>query len=210
MKLESTPHINEQFKKQKDMKNLILTAVTTALVLTSCNPKAETKNKEITEKTEFNANVDIATEMVSETEIKTTIKTSFPENTSFTITASRDYKRKNSNEQYAADLYYSFSSIVKNGQIIFTFNPLDKSWIDKYEAIRKQNGEFDKTLTQIDKKSIKDTIEVSVLFTPKGKQPQNVVKIIGVNGENLNGEGVETNDGGFKVYDKKIKFYSKF
>ena len=100
---------------------------------------------------------------------------------------------------------------MKDGQVSFTFNPLDKGWIDEYEALRKQNWSFDKSMTEIDKKSIKDTIEISVLFTPKGKQPENVVKIIGANGENLNGAEVQTNNNvGFKFYDKKIKFYSKF
>lgn len=209
--LTDNPPINGQIKKNKKMKNLILTMTAIGLLLTSCNQTTQTKNEEITETAPFNANVDITTEKVSASEIKATVKTNFPENTSLTITASRDYKRKNNNEQYAADLYYSFSSIVKDGQVSFTFNPLDKGWIDEYEALRKQNGSFDKSMTEIDKKSIKDTIEISVLFTPKGKQPENVVKIIGANGENLNGAEVQTNNNvGFKFYDKKIKFYSKF
>ncbi|MFZ4522985.1 MAG: hypothetical protein ACOYNC_14845 [Bacteroidales bacterium] len=187
------------------MKNLILTVIVASLVLPSCNQVAKTA-----EKTEFNASVDISTVKVSETEINTSIKTNFPDSTSLIITATREYKRKNNNEQYAADLYYSFTSIVKNGQISFSFNPLDKSWIEAYEALRKQNGEFDKKLTEIDKTTIKDTIEISVLFTPKGKQPVSVIKLIGANGENLNGADVEANNGGFKVYDKKIKFYNKF
>lgn len=192
------------------MKNLILTAITAVLLLTSCNQNAETKNEVATEKIAFTPNVDITTENTSGNEIKVTIKTNFPENTSLTITASRDYKRKDSDEQYAADLYYSFSSIVKDGQINFNFNPNNNSWIDEYEELRKQIGEFDKTMTEINRKSIKDTIEISVLYTPKGKQPENVVNVLGVNGENLNGEEVETNNRGFKVYNKKIKFYNKF
>lgn len=192
------------------MKNLILTAITAVLLLTSCNQNAETKNEVATEKIAFTPNVDITTENTSGNEIKATIKTNFPENTSLTITASRDYKRKDRDEQYAADLYYSFSSIVKDGQITFNFNPNNNSWIDEYEVLRKQNGEFDKTLTEINRKSIKDTIEITVLFTPKGKQPESVINVLGANGENLNGDEVETNNGGFKVYDKKIKIYHKF
>lgn len=191
------------------MRNLILTALTTTFLLTSCNPKTETKNEEVTETTEFNANVDITTEKISETDIKTIIKTNFPENTSLIITASRDYKRKNRDEQYAAQLYYSFSSIVKDGQISFNFNPSDNGWVSEYEALRKQNGSFDNTLTEIDKKSIKDSIEISVLFTPKGKQPENVIKAIGINGEKLKGENVEAVSD-FKTYENKIKFYHKF
>jgi hypothetical protein len=192
------------------MKNLILTATTAILLLTSCNQNAETKNENAIEKVAFTPKVDITTENTSDNEIKATIKTNFPENTSLTITASRDYKRKERDEQYAADLYYSYSSIVKNGQVTFNFNPNDNSWIEKYEELRKQNGEFDKTLTEINRKSIKDTIEINVLFTPKGKQPESVINVLGANGDNLNGDEVETNNGGFKIYDKKIKFYHKF
>jgi ABC-type oligopeptide transport system substrate-binding subunit len=189
---------------------LIITVVTAGLLLTACNSKTESKTEEISEKNEFNPNIDISTETVSETEIKTTIKTNFPENTSLTISASRDYRRKKSNERYAIDLYYSFNSIVKDGQISFTFNPLDKSWIDEYNALRKQNGQFDKTLTEIDMKSIKDSIEISVLYTPKGKQPENVKAIIGVDGENLSGINVETTRQGFKTYRMSKVIYSKF
>ena len=192
------------------MKNLILTLVATIMALTACSPTTEQKGGKIAETTEFIPNINISTEVISQTEIKALIKTNFPESTSLTITASRDYKRKNINEQYSADLFYSHSSIVKNGQVSFTFNPLDHSWIDEYEALRNQNGKFDKKLTEIDINSIKDTIEISVLFTPKAKQPESVIKLLGSNGENLNGNDVETNTGGFKIYEKKLKFQNKY
>ncbi len=163
----------------------------------------------IEEGTVFTPNTDISTENISDNEIKVSVKTSFPESTSLTIGASRDYKRTGIDDQYAIDLY-SNNLIVKNGQVTFNFNPNDKKYIKEYEELRKRGWEFDKTLTEIDRKSIKDTIEISVLFTPRVEQPKSVINLTGVNGENLNGAGVETTDYGFKVYDKKIKLYHKF
>lgn len=192
------------------MKILISTIVITVIILTSCNQNTGSNNKVNNEHKEFNPNVEIMSKVVSETEIQTIVNTNFPDSTLLTLTATRGYKRKNSNENYSVQLYYSFNSIVKNGQIIFKFNPIDKSWINDYENLRKQNSQFDKALTEIDAKSIKDTIEISVTFTPKKEQPENVVSIVGKNGENLIGDGVETNNNGFKIFNNKIKFYNKF
>lgn len=191
------------------MNKLILTVAVSSILLCSCNQKSENKKVEVSEKKEFKANVDISTENISENEIKTIIGTNFPDNTSLTVTASREYMRKNSDERYAANLYSEFNSTVKNGEIVFSFDPHDNSWMEEYNELRKQNAEFDKSLTEIDKQSIKDSIEISVLFTPKKEQPQEVVKSLGDNGENLTGENVESLNG-FKVYRKKINFYNKF
>lgn len=184
------------------IKLLILFSIITFI---SCNKKAETI--ETKEKTEFEVN--IVTENISENEIKSIVKTNFPENTPFTITVSRDYGRKNNNEKYAGQLYYSYNSFVKNNHLDFNFKVDDKKWLDEYETLRKENGKFDKTLTEIDKKTIKDTLEISILYTPKAEQSEDIKKIIGINGENLTGKDVEKVSD-FKVYNKTIKIYNKF
>ena len=184
------------------IKLLLLLSIVTFI---SCNKKTE--ETETKEKIEFK--VDITTKNISENEIKSMIKTNFPENTPFTITVSRDYSRKNNNEKYAGQLYYSNSSLVKNNQLDFNFKTDDKKWLDEYEVLRKENGKFDKTLTEIDKKTIKDTIEISILYTPKAEQSETVKKIIGENGKNLIGKDVEKVSD-FKVYNKTIKIYNKF
>lgn len=171
----------------------------------SCNKKtekAETKEK-------LNLKVDVTTQNISENEIKTIVKTNFPENTPFTVTVSRDYNRKNNKEKYTGQLYYSYNSLVKNSQLNFNFIVNDKKWLDEYEILRKENGKFDKTLTEIDKKTIKDTLEISILYTPKAEQSEDVKKIIGADCENLIGKEVEKVSD-FKVYNKTIKIYNKF
>ncbi|WP_298511033.1 hypothetical protein [uncultured Kordia sp.] len=172
------------------------------IILISC--------KEIKYKEEVsNLNIEIKTEKISNQEIKTFITTNFPENTAFTITVSRDYKRQNNGEQYAGELYYTYNSNVKNSSIEFTFDIDDMKWINEYKKIQKQNAEFDKSLTDIDFSSIKDSIEINVLFTPKAQQSNNVKELLGVNGENLKGKGTEDN-GSFKIFTKTIKIYDKF
>ena len=184
------------------IKLLLLLSIVTFISCNKKNEKIETK-----EKIEFK--VDITTENISENEIKSIVKTNFPENTPFTISVSRDYSRKNNDEKYAGQLYYSYSSLVKNNQLDFNFKIDYKKWIDEYETLRKENGKFDKTLTEIDKKTIKDTLEISILYTPKSEQSEDVKKIIGANGENLTGKDVEKVSD-FKVYNKTIKIYNKF
>lgn len=171
-------------------------------VFISCNKKIETK-----EKIEFK--IDVTTENISENEIKAIVKTNFPDDTPFTITVSRDYKRKNIEEEYTGQLYYSQNSIVKNNKLEFAFKVDDKKWLDEYDFLRKENGKFDETLTEIDKKTIKDTLQISILYTPKAEQSENVRGIIGINGENLTGNDVE-NVSDFKIYKKTIKIHNKF
>lgn len=154
-------------------------------------------------------NIQIETKKIDPQTIHTKIKTNFPDNTPFTITASRDYKRENSSENYSIDLFYSYKSIVKNGSIEFNFDPTDKQWLNEYKELQKQNGEFDKTLTNIDIQSIKDTIEISVLYTPKAEQNNDLKKLFGEKGENLKGVNVEDN-GNFKIFRKTIKIYDKY
>lgn len=173
--------------------------ISAILALISC--------KETKEKVDYNISIDA--KKIEPKTIQTKIKTNFPENTAFTITASRDYKRENNPENYSIDLYYAFNSLVKNGSIEFNFDPADKKWLDEYKEIQKQNGESDKTLTDIDISSIKDTIEISVLYTPKAEQNQELKKIFGENGENLIGVNVEDN-GKFKTFKKTIKIYDQY
>lgn len=158
----------------------------------------------------FNPKVEISLGPPSEKEIQVKAETNFPENTSLTITASREYKRQGSDVIYSTSYYSSIHTRVKNGQVSFSFDPTDKGWIKEYEKLRNSNGYFDKTLTEIDYNTIKDTIEISILFTPKGENPENVVKVVGVDGKNLKGDGVEIVNREFKIYNKTLKFFHKY
>jgi hypothetical protein len=165
-----------------------------------------------TPKNQTDFKIDIKTENISENEIRVIINTNFPENTPFTITVARGYSRKNNPAEYAGELYYSNASCVKDGEVNFNFSVDDQKWIDEYHQIKKQNESFDYKLTDIE--TIKDTLEINVLYTPKSEPSKEIKDIIGENGENLKGaevHKVEMDEGtsGFYVFDKTIKLYNK-
>lgn len=210
----------------KNMKNKLILFLFTILII-SCNKKIDknesVKKIENIEKTEniekikiSEFKVDVKTEEISKNEFQSTLTTNFPENTSFTITVSRDYRRKNNDEQYAGQFYYSYNSYVKNKQLKFNFKIDDKKWIkeyedekQKYEGLVKDYSEMDELYTEIDKKTIKDTIEISILYTPLAEESEEIRRIIGANGENLTGKDVEVFSE-CKIYNKIIKIYNKF
>jgi|JFJP01.1.fsa_nt_gi hypothetical protein len=183
------------------IKTLLIISI---LTLLGCNENVDQRKEQIKE-----FKIDLNTKEVSDNNYEVNIKTNFPENTSFQIYVTRDYRRTNSSEQYSGKHYSVFSNIVKNGEINFNFEVDDSKWINDYQKYQKENGSFDKTLTDIDFETVKDSIEIYVLYTPKGEKNKENIKLIGKNGENLKGNNVEEN-GTFKVFSKTIKFYNKF
>ena len=153
--------------------------------------------------------VDIQTTIKSEDEIDVAVKTNFPDNTILNVSAVREYRRKNNNEMYAGNLYSNSNAIVKDGKVDFLFKTNDREWIKSYEDIQKQNRKFDNSLTDIDYSTIKDSIEINILFTPKAEQRSTTYQITGENGEKLVGKDVEEY-GGFKVLSKSVIVFDKF
>lgn len=185
------------------MKTKIIVLIS-ILTLASCNEKKEIE--------EFK--IDVKTEKISENNYKVNIKTNFPENSSFIIDVERMYCRKDNIEKYSGSLYSNFSSLVKNGEINFEFKVDDKEWINDYKKYQAENASTDATITDIDFETIKDTIELSILYTPmheKNKGNKGNKEVIGENGEFLKGEGVQTHKSeSFKIFRKLIKIYNKF
>ncbi len=110
--------------------------------------------------------------------------------------------------------YYSSEYGIKNGKIEFTLNINDNKWIKNYNQRRESvNKRYpsNKEFTEIDFKSIKDSIEISIVYSPKllFNQKNNVKKILGEKGENINGKGTIKIDD-FKMFKKSIRIYSKF
>lgn len=181
------------------MKSKIMLFVSILTLLSCAEKKKQTEDFKI----------DIKTDKISENNYKTDIETNFPDNTSFTISVSRDYKRKNSSVIYSATYYDEFSTLVKNGKINFNFTVDETKWQNEYIKHQKEYGNLDKTLTDVDFSSINDTIEINVLYTPMGEKNETNIELIGKDGENLKGDGLRKN-GSFNVFDKTIKIYNKF
>ncbi len=192
------------------MKTKIIQLLLFVIAFSGCQENQA--NKENSEKKSFDCKVEITTENISDNSIRTKIQTNFPENTPFTITVSREYIRKNNPLIYEGQLYYSYTSFVKNGEICFDFIVNDKKWIDEYYEIKKASDNFDKTLTDIE--TIKDTLTINVLYTPKAESTKEIKDILGENGENMTGKEVEKLEGAegysdFYVFNKSIKLYNK-
>lgn len=199
------------------MKKKLILFLCTVLII-SCNKKIDkidkienSENKKISE-----FKVDVKTEEISKNEFLSTITTNFPENMAFTITVSRDYRKKNNDELYAGQIYYSYRALVKNNQLKFNFKIDDEKWIKEYEdeikeyeSLPKDNSEMDELYTAIDRKTIKNTIEISILYTPLNEQSEEIKSIIGVKGENLTGKDVIVFPE-YKIYNKIIKIYNEF
>ena len=196
-------------RKLKQMRKTIIYCIT-LLAISSCggsNGTSDESTKKIAQISEFK--VDIQPNKINDREYKVIVNTNFPDETKFMISASREYMRKNNQEIYAVDLYSNSNAIVKNGLIEFTFSTYDGEYISEYKALQKQNGLYDNTLTDIDFSTMKDSIEISVLFTPKSKQSSTTVQVAGENGEKLSGEGVEDYSG-FKILRKSVLVFDKY
>jgi hypothetical protein len=156
--------------------------------------------------------VNVSTEKISEKKIKTIITTNFPENTIFSISAERIYKRKKNPNYYGGLHYYSNVDGVKDGKIEFTFEVNDNIWINNYNEHRERQLRMNnKEFTEIDYESIKDSIEISIFYSPKllFSQEDNVKKILGNKGENINGKGTIKIDD-VRIFKKSINIYNKF
>ncbi len=149
--------------------------------------------------------IQVKTQETNEKKVKAIITTNFPENTILSITAERIYQRKNDSNLYGGTHYYSRELAVKNGEIEFSFNVDDKKWIKNYNEYKK----FEKGLNEIDFKSIKDSIEITIFYTPEFERDKNVAKILGKRGGNINGKGTFIFDD-YKGFRKTIKIFSKF
>lgn len=156
--------------------------------------------------------INITPKKISEKKIKTIIKTNFPENTIFSITVERLYRRINNVNIYGGTHFFSRELPVKNGKIEFSFEVNDKEWIKYYNEHReddKRNEFPNKELTEIDFKSIKDSLEISVFYNPIFERDENVKKILGENGKNLSGKGtIELENE--KIFRIRKNIYSKF
>jgi len=145
--------------------------------------------------------IDLSSENLNAKEIKIKIKTNFPDGTNLLVNVYRIHFMKGSNEAYSGDIFEK--DIRVNQGIIETVVKVDDSnWYNEHQSlVRALPNDF----FPISK--ISDNITVSVLFTPKRKQTENVLKILGVNGEYISGKGAEKKHSFTTFYvSKDIKF----
>jgi len=153
----------------------ILTIALISLIFTNCKPDIK------------NYVVDITTINVDTRVIKVSVKTNFPNGTNLLLTAGRIHFLKESDEEYFGGIYSEDLS-VNNGKIEATVYIDDSKWYNEHLRLEKTLPDDIKPIAKII-----DNITISVLFSPKREQSDNILKITGINGEYISGDGTESN-----------------
>jgi len=120
-----------------------------------------------------------------ERKVKIKIKTDFPDGTKLFIGIGRRYFIKGKKEAYSGDLYKE-DLTVKDGKIQTTVIINDTKWQNESQRYSKS---FPDDFPPISK--ISDTIEISILFSPKRDQTKETLAVLGENGEYLKGENTD-------------------
>ena len=144
--------------------------------------------------------IDLSTAKVSAREIKINIKTDFPDGTNFLVSVGRTHFLKGKDEEYSGKIYDKDFS-VNQEKIETTVNIDDSKWYNDHQRLVKALPDDIQPIAKIS-----DNITISVLFSPKREQSDNVLKILGINGEYISGVGAEKKYG-FTTYrvSKEIK-----
>lgn len=142
--------------------------------------------------TKHEYHVTIEAESVVNNLLTVRIATDFPMGTVMNVGVGREHWLRGSKDVYSGELYQSYSP-VKDGTIAFTAKIDDSPWINQHEKLVAAGIGIEPIAR------ISDEIEISVLYTPFGDQPQSVAAILGKEGERVSGEGAE-NSGRFITY----------
>lgn len=134
---------------------------------------------------EYHVNLDV--NKTAPRNIKIDVTTDFPDGTNFHIGVDRIYNKKGSSANYSGDIFNK-DIPIKSGKIQVEVYINDSLWYNKYYEYVKKLGHLVEFpgVGQISPK-----IEVSVMFSPRRKQSDEVLKILGTNGEFVGGAGAK-------------------
>ena len=131
-----------------------------------------------------------------ERKVKININTNFPDGTKLHIWVYRPYYEGGDLSAEYAGEFFAKDISVKNGKIELLVDIDDSGWYNEYyRKAEEYKGVIDMPgVTHTSKE-----IEISVLFTPKGDQPKDILETLGYNGEFIKGPGVDE-AGNFNIY----------
>ena len=140
--------------------------------------------------------VDLNVEDIGSRQIKINIKTNFPDGTNLHIWVKRIYYESGDlSIRYAGDIF-SKNISVKDGKIDLLIDVNDSDWYNEYY---KKAEEYKGIIDYPGISHVSPEVGISVLFTPKGNHPMEILDILGYDGEFMKGSGVERS-GNFNVY----------
>jgi len=134
---------------------------------------------------EYYVNLDV--NKTAPRNIKIDVTTDFPEGTNFHIGVVRIYNEKGSSANYSGDIFKK-DIPVKSGKIHVEVPINDSLWYNKYYKDAKELGHL---VDYPGIGQISPKVEVRVMFSPRRKQLDKVLKILGTNGEFISGPGAE-------------------
>jgi len=146
-------------------------------------PKKAEKENPTTELKEYF--VDLSTVNLSARQIKIDVKTNFPDGTNLLVTVGRTHFLKGTEDEYSGEIFNK-DLTVNQGKIETTISVDDSKWYNEHQRLVKALPDEIKPISKIS-----DNITISVLFSPKREQPNNVLNKLGVNGEYISGDGAE-------------------
>lgn len=117
--------------------------------------------------------------------IRIDIKTNFPDGTKLLLGVSRTHYLRGNKDAYSGDIFNK-DIMVRNGKIETTVKINDTQWYNSYQKLVIQAPDSFKPISKIS-----DKIEISVMFSPRRDQSEDILKILGKDGEFVTGKGVD-------------------
>ena len=127
--------------------------------------------------------IGIFTNNVEKREMEININTDFPDGTNLLVSIGRTHFLKDIKDAYSGDIFSKDFS-VENGKINTTVEINDYEWYNEHIRLVKALPDDIQPIAKI---SV--NITISVLFSPRRTQQENVLKILGTKGEFVGGKG---------------------
>jgi hypothetical protein len=131
--------------------------------------------------------VDLDVVKVDARRLKINARTNFPDRANLFVNVIRIYYQQGKQEAYSGEIF-SKDMPVTSGKIELLVNIDDLVWYNKFQQRKKQFGGLG-IVSDIER--IAQQVEVRVMFSPRRDQSQEVLNIVGRNGEYIKGAGAK-------------------
>ncbi len=148
--------------------------------------KPKPKKVKVTKETAKEYNVDLNIRKIASRTFVVNAKTNFPDGTILLVSVGRVHYLKGRSSKYSGDLF-SKDIRVKNGLISTKIIINDKKWYNEHYSKQKKLGkDLIPDIVKISKK-----VNFDVLFSPKRQKSEDILRILGKDGEFIKGRGID-------------------
>jgi hypothetical protein len=146
-------------------------------------PKKETEEVPSAKLKEYFIN--LSTTKTSESEIRISIETNFPDETNFLVSVDRIHYLQGESEKYSGEIFDKDYS-VNQGKIETSVKINDSGWYNEHQSLVKALPDDIKPISKIS-----ESINISVLYSAARTQTEAVKRVLGSRGEYITGKGVD-------------------